>query len=164
MRGKLYKHPKQGWTVKYSICVPGMITRQWGAELPLHPDNVKDIKEWSKVFDNIEGRISSNPEAEFEIVSGFNNNGPEHFPRYAKLIKDEEADLKDFDVTLMDGLEEEPIETPVFNGSGQWHRRAYLYLKGDKVVFDCSDDEYGPIKFDLKDLEKALETHKEKKI
>jgi hypothetical protein len=139
-----------------------MITRQWGAELPLHPDNVKDIKEWSKVFDNIEGRISSNPEAEFEIVSGFNNNGPEHFPRYAKLIKDEESDLKDFDVTLMDGLEEEPIETPVFNGSGQWYRKAYLYLKGDKVIFDCSDDEYGPIEFNLQDLEKALEAHKRK--
>jgi hypothetical protein len=128
----------------------------------LHPDDVKDIKEWSMFFDNIEGRISSNPEAEFEIVSGFNNSGPEHFPRYAKLIKDGETDLKDFDVTLMDGIEEEPIETPVFNGSGQWYRRAYLYLKGDKVVFDCSDDEYGPIEFDIKELEKSLSIHKEK--
>lgn len=36
---------------------------------PLHPKNVEKIKEWSLMFDNIEGRIESQPEVEFELVS-----------------------------------------------------------------------------------------------
>ena len=36
--------------------------------LPLHPDDVAQINEWAKVFDNIEGRIASSPEVEFNIT------------------------------------------------------------------------------------------------
>ena len=35
--------------------------------IPLHPDDVKQIEEDSKVFDNIEARIAAYPEVEFEI-------------------------------------------------------------------------------------------------
>jgi len=162
MKGRLHKNPKQEWVVKYSTCVPGRMTREWNAELPLHPDNIKEIKEWNMVFDNIEGRIASNPETEFEIVSEFDNEGPEHFPQYAKLIKGDDEDFSDFNVTLMDGLEDEGNETTVFNGDAQWNRKSYLYFKENKVVFDCSDGEYGPVEFEIKDLEKALAIHKEK--
>ena len=43
-------------------------------------------------------------------------------------------------------------ETVVHKGDAQWHRPAYLKLVGDQVVFDCSDGEYGPIKFDIDTL------------
>jgi len=56
-----------------------------------------------KLYDSNEGL-----EVEFEMVSGYDNNGPEHFPKYAKIITPEEAELKDWDVTLNDGLEDEP--------------------------------------------------------
>jgi hypothetical protein len=37
--------------------------------------------------------------------------------------------------------------TMVFEGTAQWSRTAFLRLENDKVVFDCSDSEYGPIEF-----------------
>jgi len=56
-----------------------------------------------KLYDSNEGL-----EVEFEMVAGYDNNGPEHFPKYAKIITPEEDELKDWDVTLNDGLEDEP--------------------------------------------------------
>ena len=50
--------------------------------IPLHPTNIKEIEELSLIFDNIEGRINSQAEVEFELVS--------IVPYiYAKLIKHE---------------------------------------------------------------------------
>jgi hypothetical protein len=74
MKGNLYK-TDQGWVVEYAK----------HAELPLHPDDVKQINKDAQVFDNIEARIAAYPDVEFEIVSGFDNNGPDHFPQYAKI-------------------------------------------------------------------------------
>lgn len=48
--------------------------------LPLHRDNVDEIQEQEKVFDNIEARISAHPDVEFEIV--YWNTGE----KFAKLI------------------------------------------------------------------------------
>jgi hypothetical protein len=56
-----------------------------------------------KLYDSNEGL-----EVDFEIVTDYDNNGPEHFPKYAKIITPEEAELKGWDVTLNDGLEDEP--------------------------------------------------------
>lgn len=50
-------------------------------------------------------------------------------------------------------------ETLVFMGEGQWGRKAYIKLINDKVVFDCSDKEYGPIKFDIQILIDKLNNH-----
>jgi hypothetical protein len=50
-------------------------------------------------------------------------------------------------------------ETIVHKGDAQWHRPAYLKLVGDQVVFDCSDGEYGPIKFDIETMKRALYMH-----
>jgi len=58
-----------------------------------------------KLYDSNEGL-----EVDFDIVTDYDNNGPDHFPKYAKIITPEEAELKDWDVTLNDGLENEPYE------------------------------------------------------
>jgi hypothetical protein len=54
-------------------------------------------------------------------------------------------------------------ETIVFIGEGQWGRKAYIKLVNDKVIFDCSNEEYGPIKFDIKILIDELNKHINKK-
>lgn len=51
------------------------------------------------------------------------------------------------------------MKTLVYQGNAAWGRNAYLKLVDDKVVFDCSDEEYGPIEFDLELLVKALNKH-----
>jgi hypothetical protein len=51
------------------------------------------------------------------------------------------------------------MKTLVYQGDAAWGRLAYLKLVDDKVVFDCSDEEYGPIEFDLKLLTEALNNH-----
>jgi hypothetical protein len=50
--------------------------------------------------------------------------------------------------------------TEVIKTEANWGRNAYMRLVEDKVIFDCSDEEYGPIEFSLEDLEKAIEKHK----
>ena len=59
-------------------------------------------------------QVNEGLEVEFEMVAGYDNNGPEHFPKYAKIITPEEAELKDWDVTLNDGLENEPYVSDDF--------------------------------------------------
>ena len=51
------------------------------------------------------------------------------------------------------------MKTLVYQGDAAWGRLAYLKLVDDKVVFDCSDEEYGPIEFDLELLTEALSKH-----
>jgi hypothetical protein len=52
--------------------------------------------------------------------------------------------------------------TPVYKGAAQWSRTAYLTLKDDVVEFDCSDEEYGPIRFPLQMLLDAIDSHMDK--
>jgi len=75
MKGKIHK-TEQGWVVEYAK----------HAELPLHPDDVKQINRDAQVFDNIEARIAAYPEVEFEIVQ-YNGKTPisEGWSGYAKL-------------------------------------------------------------------------------
>lgn len=40
-------------------------------------------------------------------------------------------------------------ETVIYKGDSKWSRNAYIKFVGDKIVFDCSDGEYGPIEFDI---------------
>lgn len=58
----------------------------------------------------------------------------------------------------------EQIETGVFKGDARYSRVAYLKFVDSKVVFDDSDEEYGPIEFDIKLLIDALEVHANKRI
>ncbi len=54
------------------------------------------------------------------------------------------------------------METLVITKEAKWDRIAYLTLIDNKVIFDDSDEEYGPIEFDLETLEKAILEHKQK--
>lgn len=69
MKGKITK-TDQGWMVRYIDSVlSDMGTRTYyDKELPLHPDDVKQINKDAQVFDNIEARIAAYPDVEFEIV------------------------------------------------------------------------------------------------
>jgi len=51
------------------------------------------------------------------------------------------------------------MKTPIFKGEAKYSRQAYIELDGNVVRFDCSDEEYGPIEFDIKILVDALEIH-----
>jgi hypothetical protein len=62
-----------------------------------------------KLYDSNEGL-----EVDFEIVTDYDNNGPEHFPKFARILTPEEDELKDWDVTLNDGLENEPYVSDDF--------------------------------------------------
>jgi hypothetical protein len=65
MKGTIHKI-NRGWVVKQLVeeGPDAKLINQY----PLHPDNIKEINEWSQMFDNIEGRIASSPEVEFEII------------------------------------------------------------------------------------------------
>jgi len=54
------------------------------------------------------------------------------------------------------------METLVIQKEAKWDRIAYLKLVDNKVVFDDSWEEYGPIEFDLSILEEAILKHKQK--
>ena len=51
------------------------------------------------------------------------------------------------------------METIIHECEAKWGRRAYIKLVDDKVIYDDSQDEYGPIEFDIKLLIKALAKH-----
>lgn len=83
MKGTLLKIGKD-WEV---IHFQATLNRPLVQSLPLHPYNVKEITEWSMVFDNIEGRINSSPEVEFEIVDMVTSDShSSEMIKYAKLI------------------------------------------------------------------------------
>lgn len=49
--------------------------------------------------------------------------------------------------------------TIVYTGDAAWGRAAYLTLEDGMVEFDCSEGEYGPIRFPLRLLLKMLYKH-----
>ena len=54
--------------------------------------------------------------------------------------------------------------TLVYKGNAAWSRSSYLTLEDDMVEFDCSDGEYGPIRFPLQTLLDAIKSHTEEDI
>jgi hypothetical protein len=52
-------------------------------------------------------------------------------------------------------------ETLIYQGDSKWSRNAYIKFVGDKIVFDCSDGEYGPIEFDIQAFYEAELKHAE---
>ena len=52
-------------------------------------------------------------------------------------------------------------ETLVYRGDAQWSRQAEMKLVDDRVIFDCSDGEYGPIEFDIETLKRAIMQHED---
>ena len=88
MKGKL-KNKDNNWYVTHIMDDNGV---KFGVDYPLSIDDIKEIEADSKIFDNIEARISAYPDCEFEIITIDNgDNGI----RYAKLIKTEYPELKE---------------------------------------------------------------------
>jgi hypothetical protein len=105
MKGILHK-TEQGWIVVYDEIIGENIVKKNQNSLPLVDNgHINGLK----LYDSNEGL-----EVDFEIVTDYDNNGPDHFPKYAKIITPEEAELKDWDVTLNDGLENEPYVSDDF--------------------------------------------------
>jgi hypothetical protein len=50
-------------------------------------------------------------------------------------------------------------KTEVFTEKAAHNRNAYIEFVDDKVIFDCSDGEYGPIEFDIEILIEKLDLH-----
>ena len=193
MKGILNK-TNRGWVVK-QVIKEGTQARLINMYPLIDNGNIDSLK----LYDSNEGL-----EVDFEIFIDFDNSGPEHFPKFARIITPkedkmvtkcycghtsycdcgplpEEDELKDWDVTLNDGLDNEPYisddfqigpdgayehtedvkSTMVFKGDAKWHRSAYIKLENNKVIFDCSNEEYGPIVFDIELLKDALNKHKQ---
>ena len=51
------------------------------------------------------------------------------------------------------------MKSIIYKGKASWGRSAYIEIVDDKVIFDCSDGEYGPIEFDIELLTEALSKH-----
>ena len=50
-------------------------------------------------------------------------------------------------------------KTEIYKGPARWGRAAVIWFEDNKVVFDCSDEEYGPIEFETDFLVKAYHQH-----
>jgi len=114
MKGFLHK-TEQGWVVRYD-------QRTWqdpsieDGELPLHPDDVKEIEEW--LFEN-HSVIYHSQEVEFEIVDFTYtvNNTPFSFkcaklinqvPDVKKMVEDEIIDWIDNEILLNEQYKDSP--------------------------------------------------------
>jgi len=128
MKGILHKTPK-GWIVVYDEVVGENIVKKNQNALPLANNGSLN---GLALYDSNEGL-----EVDFEIFIDFDNSGPEHFPKFARIITPEEDkmvtkcycghtsycdcgplpeedELKDWDVTLNDGLDNEPYVSDDF--------------------------------------------------
>jgi len=129
MKGILHK-AEQGWIVIYDEIVGENIVKKNQNSLPLvkngHIDSLK-------LYDSNEGL-----EVDFEILTDYDSNGPDRFPKYAKILTPEEAELKDWDVTLMDGLENEPYISDDFQIGPDG---AYEHTQGLSILKEEAKDE-----------------------
>ena len=66
MKGRLRKS-EGNWVVDYVVDSENPNAVFTAKTIALHPDDVKQIEEDSKVFDNIEARIANYPDVDFEI-------------------------------------------------------------------------------------------------
>jgi hypothetical protein len=73
LKGRLYRGEYNEWLVK---------TEE--QEYQLHPDDVEELLELDRIFDNLEARISQKPEVDFQVIVKSKLTGS---TVYAKLIK-----------------------------------------------------------------------------
>lgn len=74
MEGEMIKRG-DNWFVKYQDFTGWGLTVEYDREIPLHPDNIKQIKDYERVFDNIEARILSNPKVKFDLSEIISDEG-----------------------------------------------------------------------------------------
>jgi hypothetical protein len=123
MKGKLIKDYEGWWVQHKAKGLDGNL--EYIAESMLHPDDVKQIEEDAKVFDNIEARIAAYPNVEFEMVTevvasvGNSEEQDEYTVSYAKLIpsKEQQKQLitEIMDLDAKDGLYEDEV-SPTYTG------------------------------------------------
>jgi hypothetical protein len=88
MKGTLHKLSK-GWTIWYNDDhIGGNVS--FVDSLPLHPDDVKEINELSKIFDNVDARYNGQ-EVEFEMTYHWDETIPQPIS-VGRLIKTKEDD------------------------------------------------------------------------
>lgn len=155
MKGNIVKRDNGDWVVWYTDS-----TAKNGLRiLPLHPTDVKQIAEWSQIFDNIEGRIASSPDVEFEIItsipSSLEPTDGTTFPfdaiHYAKLIHDA-TDLKFYEEEFVPGLDKktldelfeahDPEDFIDANSKNWWEKNKQDYLEiglEDEVLIELED-------------------------
>ena len=141
MKGKLIKD-NEGWWVQHKA--KGLDGNQeYIAESMLHPDDVKQIEEDAKVFDNIEARIATYPDVEFKIVTevvasvGNSEEQDEYTISYARLIpsKEEQKQLitEIMDLDAKDGLYEDKIKVTIKKDSEA--EKVFNSLREEKQKF-----------------------------
>jgi len=81
MTGRLHKREHDEWVVTYTEVNETI-------NLQLHPDDVNNLIELDRIFDNLEARIASQPNVEFEIVNHQKLTGS---IKYAKLKYNDKA-------------------------------------------------------------------------
>jgi hypothetical protein len=77
------------------------------------------------------------------------------------IKRDEESGLYVDDEYGIYMLDKSETLTIVHKGDAAYGRKSYLTIEDDKVWFDCSDGEYGPISFPLQTLIDAIKLHTE---
>jgi hypothetical protein len=123
MKGKLIKDHEGWWVQHKAKGLDGNL--EYIAESILHPDDVKQIEEDAKMFDNIEARIAAYPDVEFEMVTevvasvGDLDTQDYYTISYAKLILSKEQQ-KELITEIMnedakDGLYEHSV-SPTYTG------------------------------------------------
>ena len=122
MKGKLIKIEER-WMVG-TVCYADM----WSNYIPLHPDDVKQINRDAQLFDNIEARIATYPNVEFEILIE-----EETSEYYAKLIpsKEQQKQLitEIMDLDAKDGLYEDDINRLVKKSTDAFVKRYNKHLE-----------------------------------
>ena len=81
MIGRLHKREYDEWVVTYTEVNETI-------DLQLHPDDINNLVELDRIFDNLEARIASQPNVEFEIVNHQKLTGS---IKYAKLKYNDKA-------------------------------------------------------------------------
>ena len=88
MKGTLTKNSEGVWMVKWSDLHSFAHGTHWMYTELIDNGHIDGLK----LYDSNEGL-----EVEFEIVTNYDNNGPDHFPKFARILTPEEAELKDWD-------------------------------------------------------------------
>ena len=122
MKGTLTKNSEGVWMVKWSDLHSFAHGTHWMYTELVDNGHIDGLK----LYDSNEGL-----EVDFEIVTDYDNNGPDHFPQFARILTPEEAELKDWDVTLNDGLENEPYVSDDFQIGPDG---AYEHIEENKIM------------------------------
>ena len=51
------------------------------------------------------------------------------------------------------------VITPIYKQDAKYYRSAYIKFINNNIEFDCSDGEYGPIRFSIDKFLKAYNDH-----